>query len=87
MIVMATQLPSSGEDYPHLLEQIRLVREEREESLKKAREISRDTCVQAVVIGGISVAKAAELSGHSRQSITLWLQIHNAEQKGRADRK
>jgi hypothetical protein len=64
----------------------RIERESLEEQLKESRERSRAYVLQAVIEQGLSVAKAAELSGHHRQSITLWLQIHNAEQKGRAER-
>lgn len=65
----------------------RIEREEAEEALRLARERSRAYVIQAVTEQGLSVAKAAELSGHHRQSITLWLQIHNAEKKGRAEQK
>lgn len=61
----------------------RLERVASEEQLKLARERSRAYVIQAVTEQGLSVAKAAELSGHHRQTITLWLEIHNAEKKGR----
>lgn len=64
----------------------RVEREQLEEQLKESRERSRGYVIQAVTEHGISVSKASELSGHHRNSITLWLQIHNAEIKGRKTR-
>lgn len=69
------------------LAQVRLVREEREASLKMARDLSRQIVLEAITEEGISVAKASEISGHNRATVTTWLQIHNAEKKGRAEGK
>lgn len=60
----------------------RIEREDLEESLRLSRERSRAYVIQAITKQGISVAKASDLSGHHRNTITLWLQIHNAEIKG-----
>lgn len=81
---METAKFRNKDDAYEFLVACRLERVASEEALKLARERSRAYVIQAITEQGLSVAKAAELSGHHRQTITLWLQIHNAEKKGRA---
>lgn len=86
MCVMEIAKFRDKDDAYQFLVACRIEREDLEEQLKLSRERSRAYVLQAITETGLSVAKAAELSGHHRQSITLWLQIHNAEKKGRAER-
>jgi hypothetical protein len=53
-----------------------------EERWKIYRQTSRDLTVALVTQYGYSVARAAQLSGHHRATIKIWLDIHNAEVKG-----
>lgn len=46
---------------------------------KTMRQQSRETTIALITECGISVAQASTLSGHHRNTITTWLQIHNAE--------
>jgi transposase len=78
---MSTQGREPSEE---TLASIRMYKErlaEIEESWKFAREAARANLLQAITEGGLSVAKASELSGHSRQTISTWLQVWNATQK------
>jgi len=52
-----------------------------EERWKIYRQTSKDLTVRLITEHGYSVARAAELSGHHRQTISIWLKIHNAETK------
>jgi len=52
-----------------------------EERWKIYRQQSRDITVRLVTEHGYSAAKAAELSGHHRTTIKIWLDLHNAEVK------
>jgi hypothetical protein len=54
-----------------------------EDDWKFWRAHSRKLTLELVTEHGISVAKASQLSGHTRQTIKIWLDVHNAEQKGR----
>jgi len=47
------------------------------------REQSRALTIRLITVRGVSIAKASALSGHHRTTITVWLKIHNAEQKNR----
>lgn len=46
---------------------------------KVMRQQSRETTIALIAEAGLSVAEASRLSGHHRNTITTWLQIHNAE--------
>lgn len=59
--------------------------QEQEEQWKFTRLAYRQTLVLAVVEEGLSVAKVAHIAGIDRRMLTLWLQLHAAEEKGRAD--
>lgn len=50
---------------------------------KRHREDLRNEAIHAVTVGGLSVLKVATLAGIDRRTLTVWLQVHNAEQKGR----
>ena len=52
-----------------------------EERWKIYRQTSKELTVRLITEHGYSIARAAELSGHHRQTITIWLKIHNAEMK------
>jgi DNA-binding NtrC family response regulator len=54
---------------------------EMEESYKVTRAAERALLLQAITQEGMSVAAAAKMSGHNRKTITVWLQIYNAEKK------
>jgi hypothetical protein len=54
-----------------------------EREWKSWREQSRTLTVELVTVHGVSVARASQLSGHHRNTITAWLNIHNAEMKAR----
>jgi hypothetical protein len=52
-----------------------------EEEWKALRAHSRKLTLELVTEQGVSVAKAASLTGHTRQTIKIWLNVHNAEHK------
>lgn len=54
---------------------------------KDLRALSRKITLELITEHGISVAKAAKLSGHSRVTIKTWLDVLNAEEKGRQSQK
>jgi O-methyltransferase involved in polyketide biosynthesis len=43
----------------------------------------RERALTAVTHYGISVMRAAQEAGIDRRTLTTWLQVHNAENKGR----
>jgi hypothetical protein len=49
---------------------------------KKLRQHSRDLTMRLITEHGMSVNRAADISGHHRNTIAIWLKIHNAETKG-----
>lgn len=53
------------------------------ELFKMHRQDLRAALICAVTECGLSVKKAAETAGMDRRTVTVWLQVHNAEQKGR----
>lgn len=55
---------------------------EHEAQWKELRQHSRDLTMRLITEYGESVNRAAYLSGHHRNTITIWLKIHNAEVKG-----
>lgn len=50
---------------------------------KIAREWNRTLTVRLVVQHELSIARVSELTGHHRNTVSLWVQIHNAEEKAR----
>jgi len=52
-----------------------------EDDWKDLRALSKKLTLELITDQGFSVAKAAKISGHHRQTITIWLNLHNAEQK------
>lgn len=50
---------------------------------KRHREDVRAEAIAAVTEQGVSVARTAASAGIDRRTLTVWLQVHNAEQKGR----
>lgn len=71
------------EDDLQALEETRAKLESIEREWKYWRDQSKLLTVKLVTEHGVSVAKASNLSGHHRNTIGIWLQLHNAEQKGR----
>ena len=68
-----------------VLEALRWKRQEladHERAWKIMRDESRSLTMRLIIDYGYSVARAAELSGHHRNTIGIWLKIHNAETKG-----
>ena len=57
-----------------------------EKEWKDLRAHSRKLTLELVTEQGVSVAKASALTGHTRQTIKIWLDVHNAEHKA-AQRK
>lgn len=69
---------------------IRMYRErlaEIEEQWKFTRAAARANLIKVITEEGVSVATAALVSGNDRRTITVWLQIHNAEEKARENAK
>lgn len=52
-----------------------------EDELKSWRAHSRKLTLELITEHGVSVAKAAQLSGHHRATIKIWLDLWNAEHK------
>ena len=50
---------------------------------KRHRADLRAEAIHAVTEHGFSVLKAATAAGIDRRTLTVWLMVHNAEQKGR----
>jgi len=51
------------------------------EQFRIHREDLRAEAIHAVTVNGISVLRAATAAGIDRRTLTVWLQVHNAEQK------
>lgn len=58
-----------------------------EDEFRFWRAASRKITLELVTEHGISVAKAAVLSGHTRQTIKIWLDVWNAEHKAQKNSK
>lgn len=71
---------SKDDDLEAMLE-TRAKLESIEREWKQWRQQSRALTLRLVTVHGFSVAKASLLSGHHRTTITVWLQVHNAEHK------
>jgi hypothetical protein len=54
-----------------------------EEAWKIARAHNRALTVRLVTDHELSIARVAELTGHHRNTVSLWVQIHNAEEKAK----
>jgi hypothetical protein len=52
-----------------------------EREWKALRKQNRELTLELITDHGISVAKASALSGHTRQTIKIWLDVWNAEHK------
>ena len=52
-----------------------------EKDWKDLRALSKRITLELVTEHGLSVAKVAQMSGHTRQTIKIWLDVWNAEQK------
>ena len=52
-----------------------------EKEWKDLRALSRRITLELVTEHGLSVAKASQMSGHTRQTIKIWLDVWNAEHK------
>jgi hypothetical protein len=52
-----------------------------EDDWKFWRASSKQITLELVTVHGVSVAKASLLSGHTRQTIKIWLDVWNAERK------
>lgn len=65
------------------LKSMKLEGENLADKFKRHREDLRNEAIHAVTVGGLSVLKVATNAGIDRRTLTVWLQVHNAEQKGR----
>lgn len=54
-----------------------------EQAWKIERSRNRALTVRLVTQHGLSVQKAADATGHHRNTVSLWVQLHNAEEKAR----
>lgn len=54
---------------------------EAEEQGKFLRAQEKETLMRAITEEGLSVARAAQITGYDRRTITIWLRVFNAEQK------
>jgi predicted HTH domain antitoxin len=54
-----------------------------EANWKIQREWNRALTVRLVIQHELSIAKVAEMTGHHRNTVSLWVQLHNAEEKAR----
>lgn len=52
-----------------------------EKDWKNLRAESRKNTLELITACGMSVAGASRITGHTRATITTWLQVHNAENK------
>jgi len=52
-----------------------------EREWKKMREHSKTLCLALITKHGLSMSRVALLSGHHRNTMKIWLDIHNAEIK------
>lgn len=75
---------NDGKDQEPILTELAQHKHE-SERLKKLYEIHRAdlraSAIAAVTEYGISVVRAATECGIDRRTLTVWLQVHNAEQK------
>jgi cyclopropane fatty-acyl-phospholipid synthase-like methyltransferase len=80
---MATQPRREEEAALAELAMTRVALKHTEDDWKDLRKLSKRITLELVTEHGLSVAKVAQLSGHTRQTIKIWLDVFNAEQKGR----
>lgn len=52
-----------------------------EREWKTWRDQSKTLSIELITIEGLSVSKVAQLSGHHRNTLKVWLDIYNAEHK------
>lgn len=65
------------------LEQLRTEGERLAKMFRQHREDLRAVALRAVTHYGVSVVRAATAGGMDRRTLTVWLQVFNAENKGR----
>ena len=58
-----------------------------EESWKFARAAAKANLLECITREQISLARAAEMSGHDRRTIKVWLDLWNAEHKNEQKKK
>jgi hypothetical protein len=68
------------------LQETRTALEAAEREWKHLRQQSRTLALELITIDKLSVSQVSQLSGHHRATLTVWLQVHNAEIKGRTER-
>lgn len=81
---MTAMNTNDAELAPGAAKSIEMYRErlaEIEENWKFVRAAAKQNLLQAITNEGMSVATAARLSGHTRQTIKIWLDVWNAEHK------
>ena len=54
-----------------------------EEAWKNARAHNRALTVRLVTQHELTIARVSQLTGHHRNTVSLWVQIHNAEEKAK----
>jgi predicted DNA-binding protein (UPF0251 family) len=80
---MGTDMRQTLEQTTRDLAESRGTLEAIENRWKIERAHNKALTVRLVVQHGLSVQKAADLTGHHRNTVSLWVQIHNAEEKAR----
>jgi hypothetical protein len=78
---MDAQLFAGEEDTLRDLAEVRDTLAAIESSWKDYRAQSRELTLRLITKYRYSVARAAQLSGHHRNTIMIWLKVYNAEQK------
>jgi len=78
---MTTEEEWTYEDRLDALQNTRAKLEAIEREWKHWRMQSRTLALELITRDGFSVAKVAMLSGHHRNTLKVWLDLHNAEQK------
>jgi hypothetical protein len=54
-----------------------------EERWKAERDWNRILTVRLVTQHELTIARVSQLTGHHRNTVSLWVQIHNAEEKAK----
>jgi hypothetical protein len=80
---MGTEEEWTAADREQALAETREKLEAIELEWKEWRRQSRNLSLELITVNKYSVANVSRLSGHHRGTITLWLQVWNAEHKNR----
>jgi len=80
---MAHELSEDQQEVLDELHELKGHARDLEEAFKAHRNELRERAIVAVTHYGLSVKKAAETAGIDRRTLTVWLQVHNADEKRR----